>query len=259
MIVEIWFRKYRVHSYQRLPEPRVDLATYIPGTVDTRPAWSYLATDMAGNKNYCIIVRVPIWKDLISVDDVPLRVVPGVKGYSTEYVVFASGFNTDLLGDKEKSLSVIVRLATVAEEESMVVPQKVGPLANNKPAEILAPPPSVAPPSPPERIEITSPVMDAIRNRLAERDAGMKARPTLTEFFHAYMIEKLPLKAMRSRGWSDRTIRNRRQLAEIVIAEHFGGQVQLGKFRDAIDPRIWRESERELKRARERGRKARLE
>lgn len=108
----------------------------------------------------------------------------------------------------------------------------------------------------PDKLTVTQAVMWTILNQLAVHDAKMSARPTLSEYFRAYMMDKLTTKAMKQRGWKERTMRNRRQLAEKVITETYGRKINLRKFRDTIDPRIFRAAEEQLEAARARGRKA---
>ncbi|MCX6996631.1 MAG: hypothetical protein NTV49_06000 [Kiritimatiellaeota bacterium] len=118
----------------------------------------------------------------------------------------------------------------------------------------------IAPPSPPENLKITEALMWGILEKIAVHDAKLTTHPTPSEFFRAYMIEKLTTKAMRRRKWKDRTIRNRRQLVETVIAEQRSDpKVNLRKFRDDIDPRIFHTAERQIEAVRKRGREAFLD
>ena len=109
---------------------------------------------------------------------------------------------------------------------------------------------------PPEKLELAAALLWAILEKIAVHDAKATARPTPSEFFRAYMIDKLTSKAMKLRGWRERTLRNRRQLAETVIAECYGSKVSLRKFRDIVDPRIFRAAEQQIEAARKHGRKA---
>lgn len=254
----VYGRDYRVQSCQRLPKLVIDVTRHAPGEIDSRLAWSYLAEDKEG-KRFCITIRVPLGEGQISADDVPTEVVAGIKGIHSQYILFASGFSTDLYRDINNNLSVSIRLATGEEEARLSINPPLGRGSKGWGVVPKSQEPADVQPLPAEKIELTMPIMEAIRNRLAEHDGAMKARPTLSEFFQAYMIQKMSTNTMRAHGWSDRTIRNRRCLAERVIAEHFGGKVQLRKFRDSIDPRVWGAAERELKRARERGCNVHLE
>ena len=110
----------------------------------------------------------------------------------------------------------------------------------------------------PEKLELTTVMLYAIMEKLAVHDAKTSARPTPSEYFRAYMITKLPPKTMRLKGWKDRTMRGRRQLVENVIAENYGSKVNLRKFRDTIDSRIFHAAEIQMEAARKHGSKAHL-
>jgi|GEM_PF-6496351 len=116
---------YRVHSFERLPVPEIDVEKHVPGEIDSRPAWSFLAIREDG-KYFRIVVRFDgFWARVLNADDVPVEVQTTKGGplsygsivplHAGPYIRFASGKQ----GPATSALEVTIRPATLSEVEEI--------------------------------------------------------------------------------------------------------------------------------------------
>lgn len=114
-------------------------------------------------------------------------------------------------------------------------------------------------PPTPKTLELTQVLYYAIMEKLAVYDAKVSAHPWHSEYFRAFMIEKLSTREMKMKPWNERTMRLRKKTIENVIAESYGIQrINLRKYRDSVDPRTFSAAEEQMDAVRKRRSKARF-